>query len=67
MNEKKTRPEDSKVSTSVEFVLAVFDAFVEREVPPDAARALTAITVLDLRLYDIMRSLDALGDIIEEK
>jgi|HubBroStandDraft_6_1064221.scaffolds.fasta_scaffold00529_11 hypothetical protein len=57
---KKGRVEDSKVSTSVEFTMAVYLHFKERGYEPDIALQLTQITVLDLRLYDIMQSIDTI-------
>jgi hypothetical protein len=65
-DEKKPRPEDRKVGTAVEFTVAVYRDFKDRGFPPEVALALTHIAVLDLRLYDIMKSCDALADEIAE-
>jgi hypothetical protein len=67
MTERKPRPEDSKVETAIEFTIAVYRDFKERGYEPDIALRLTQIAVLDLRLYDIMRSLDTIADIQDNR
>jgi hypothetical protein len=66
MNEKK-RVEDSRVSTSVEFTIAIYRDFKNHGFEPELAAQLTQIAVLDLRLYDIMRSLDTIADIQDNR
>ena len=61
-----TRVEDGKVSTAVEFTVAVYRDFKDRGFEPDLALALTQIAVLDLRLYDIMKSCDTIADEMAE-
>jgi hypothetical protein len=65
MNDQKKRQEDSKVLTSIEFVIAVHKEFEERGCEPELALRLTQATILDLRLYDIMLSLDTLVNVTD--
>lgn len=67
VTKKEPRPEDRKVDTSVEFVVEVYRQFKERGFPLDVALALTAIVVGDLRLYDIMKSVDTVVGILENQ
>jgi hypothetical protein len=65
-NKPKQRVEDNKVSTSVEFTIAVYRDLKDRGFEPELALRLTHIAVLDLRLYDIMKSCDTIADEMAE-
>jgi hypothetical protein len=66
MNDKK-RVEDSKAATSAEFVVAIYRDFKDRGFEPELAIKLAQIAVLDLRLYDIMQSLDTICDVQDNR